>query len=134
MDDSVADATIGSSDDQEDHGVLLGIWARYRREELDLQQNDVSDRMTADLGIDIDPNWITQLETKRKRRMVPQPYFGALCRALRASEEFVLRECELLSEAPLPPLAPPSEADQLLDQLGDHDRDTLLRMMEIFVQ
>ena len=60
------------------HGELLGRWARCRREELELTQEQVADRM----GGGITGNWVTRLETGRVRNLVPQPTLGRLAAAL----------------------------------------------------
>lgn len=75
------------------HGIRLGEWARRRRDELGLSQADLTERM----GI-ADGNWISRLETGRKKDMVPQPRLGLLVRALQTTEEQALREAGLLTE------------------------------------
>jgi len=60
------------------HGELLGRWARRRREELDLTQEQVAERM----GGGITGNWVTRLETGRVRNLIPQPTLGRLAAAL----------------------------------------------------
>lgn len=98
------------------HGVRLGQWARECRESLNLLQDQVAHRMSEVLSADIDPNWVTQLETGRKKRAIQQPYLGALVEALESSEEVALRACGLLTTHE------PREGDMSLAMLSKNER------------
>lgn len=82
------------------HGVLLGRWVGQRRKALGLTQEQLAERMDND---DIDGNWITQLETGRKKRLPEQPAIGQLAHALRVAEIEVLRGAGVITEEPVSP-------------------------------
>lgn len=111
------------------HGELLGVWAKRRREAAGYRQEDVADRM-ADAGVEVDSNWVAQLETGRKKRAVQQPFFGALVSALGATEEEALRAIGLLASAPDTPrrvlsYAPDDPRGEVVDMLRGVSDDDL---------
>lgn len=88
------------SDDRNEvlHGYLIGLYAKRRRDELGITQDELAERM----GNNVTTNWVTQLETGRKRKMIPQPYFGWLAEALAISEIDLLKVAGLLkADAPI---------------------------------
>lgn len=89
------------------HGLLVGQYTKRRRDELGITQEELAERM----GNNVTTNWITQLETGRKRKMLPQPYFGWLAEALAISEDDLLRVAGMLKggdDAPSPYMSPVS--------------------------
>lgn len=62
-------------------GTQLGLWVRNRRKELDLTQEQVAERM----GVDIPNNWVTQLETGRRKGLPETDQLIALSEALRVT-------------------------------------------------
>ncbi len=97
------------------HGTLLGAWVRERRSTMGLTQEEVIGRM----GPDVPENYITNLETGQRKRMIGQPRLGQLVRALASTEAEALQASGLLPET-TPAIAeatPPYDASSPEDAL-----------------
>ena len=78
------------------HGLILAPCVRARRQALKLTLEQVAERM----GEEGDAGWVQAVETGRRKRLPAQPKLGALARALRWSEEEILRQAGVLTTAP----------------------------------
>lgn len=106
-----------------DHGVELGRWVRQRRENLGMSQAEVAERMSIDM--EVDQNWVTQLENGRRKGMLDFEVIAAIAAALRVSVTDVLRGAGYYpTDAEQPPeIAPGSHAIHALVDLIDWTRN-----------
>jgi transcriptional regulator with XRE-family HTH domain len=74
------------------HGEFVGKFCKRRREELGITQDELAARMENNVST----NWVTQLETGRKRKMIPQPFLGWLAEGLAVSERELLEIARVL--------------------------------------
>lgn len=103
------------------HGELLGEWVRRRRAELGVPADKIVDRM----GPGVPQNYVTQLENGGRKRMISQPRFGLLVRALESTELDALIGAGLVTER----IAQPSAASAR-SKLPTPQRD-LIRCFEL---
>lgn len=95
------------------HGALLGVWARERRLAMGLTQEEVIGRM----GPDVPENYITNLETGQRKRMIGQPRLGQLVRALGSTESEALQAAGLFTGNAIAEATPSYDASSPEDAL-----------------
>lgn len=102
----------------------LGVFIRRRREEFGWTIRELAERM----GSDVEPNYITQVETGRIQ--LPRKYLTAFASALDVPEDALWRIAGVLGDAPAEAISDPGEAAMLLTwrELNDINRQVLTEM------
>lgn len=110
------------------HGVLLGRFVRARRDELRLTAEELAEQM----GDESSANFIGQLETGRRKRMLGQPRLRQLARALRVPELTLLHAAGILTDTELTANWPQTEAEEILAEFDPETREGILTMLRNF--
>lgn len=106
---------------QDAQGVQLGRWVREKRQSLGMDQATVWARME----IEGDPNWLSLLESGRRKSLPDTDYLIALSAALRSSMTDVLRGAGILpvDVEERPEIAPGSATIHALVDMVDWVRE-----------
>lgn len=116
---------FGMSEHSQPYGVELGRWVRERRTALRMTQEQVAEQS----GVEVDPNWLAQLESGRKKGLPDRAFLDGIAFALKTPLTDVLRGAGVLPvdvEAS-PENAAGSETMHALIDMIDWTRDTTSR-------